>query len=736
VTARAEGQGGARHVLGISAFYHDSAACLVRDGRLVAASQEERFSRVRFDASFPLRAIQSCLEIAGIQANQLDAVAFYEKPLLRFDRAIAQFVHVWPRGRRSFVDTASSWMSERLRLDGILRQELGYRGPIYFGAHHESHAASAFYPSPFEEAAIITVDGVGEWTTNTIGHGRDQTFSLLEEVRFPHSLGLLYAAVTEYLGFEILSDEYKVMGLAPFGEPRLAAAIRDQLIDLRDDGSYRLDLSYFRYVEGEHSVDVRRFEQLFGGPVRRSDEPLGERHADVAASLQLVLEEALLAQARHAHARTGSKNLVMAGGVALNCVANGRILREGPFEQIWIQPAAGDSGGAVGAALLATHRVLGGHRAVAADDGMQGALLGPSYERAEADKAVAEAGLVSTPFADDLLDQEVARRLSRGEVVGWFQGRMEFGPRALGSRSILADPRPAAAQQRVNERIKFREGFRPFGPAVLAERTRDWFELDAESPYMLLVAPVAAARRLPPDPAAGERRGLGRLGAPVSTIPAVTHVDGSARIQTADERRNPRFFRLLTAFERETGCPVVLNTSFNLRGEPIVCTPADAIRTFLASEMEALVLGSLLVDRPAGPPRPLPPPPARPLTRAETSRFGRDFSLVFLLLTAFLAYRRSEFALPAGVVAALFVLVTALFPASFAPFVRAWRPLGQKVSRALGAVLLGGVHLLVVGFVALLRGRKKPPWPVISRGRAEGYWEPWEAPRGGPDRMY
>ncbi len=727
------------NVLGISAFYHDSAACLVQDGRVVAAVQEERFSRRRFDAEMPWQAIRCCLELAGIGPRDLDLVAFYEKPLLRFDRAMATFVHTWPAGRRAFSESAPTWHGHRLRLKALLRTELDYRGRLAFFAHHEAHAASAFLPSPFERAAIVTVDGVGEWTTNSIGVGKGGEVELVSELRFPDSLGLLYAAVTEYLGFEILSDEYKVMGLAPYGEPRFAAAMREKLIDLRDDGSYELNLAYFTFLYGDHTIDPGAFTQLFAGPPRAPDAKLEDRHADVAASVQAVVEEALLRQARHAHRVTGAENLVLAGGVALNSVANGRIEREGPFRGVWIQPAAGDSGGAIGAALLGYHRALGQPRDPNALDGMHGALLGPSFDDARVDRALADVGLSAKVLEPAAIDGEVARRLARGEVIGWFQGRMEFGPRALGARSILADPRPADVQERVNKRIKFREGFRPFAPAVLEPYAKDWFEIAVPNPYMQVVAPVTKARLLPEfAERAALPKGLDRLGVALSQVPGVTHVDGSARVQTVDAERNPRFHALLSAFAAETGCPVVLNTSFNLRGEPIVCTPIDALNTFLASEIDTLVLGSRVVERPPGPPRALPPPPPRATSLAATRRFGWDLALGFAIGSALLAYRGG----PAANVAALVLLAIALTTSVITvfrrqwlvPLARAWRPIAARVAKQLSRLLFAIVHLVVVGALALRRG--PAPWARRFGSAQPSYWSKWEAPRGTWERMY
>ena len=580
-------------VLGLSCFYHDAAACLARDGRVVAAAQEERFSRVKHDARFPEHAVAYCLREGGVAVSDLDAVAFYDKPLLTFERLLETYLSYAPRGLPSFLAAMPVWLRHKLWTPSTLAERLGYGGPVLFTEHHEAHAASAFFPSPHERAAVLTVDGVGEWATTTVGVGEGRALRLLEEVHFPHSLGLLYSAFTTFCGFKVNSGEYKLMGLAPYGEPRHAATIRDHLIDLRADGSFRLNTDYFTYAQGLRMTG-RRFARLFGGPPRPPEGPLTEREMDLAASVQVVVEEAMLGLARRARAQTGADALCLAGGVALNCVANGRVVREGPFRDVWVQPAAGDAGGALGAALAVSHGALGVPRPVQTPDAMRGALLGPSFTDAEAEAAIVAAGLPAPPRSEDL-GEVVAELLADGLTVGWCQGPMEFGPRSLGARSILADPRDAGAQRRVNLQVKFREGFRPFAPAVLAERAAEWFDLDAESPYMLVVAPVRGA-----EPAGGAA-GLARLGAVRSPLPAVTHVDGSARIQTVDGRAAPPFRRLLEAFERRTGCPVLLNTSLNVRGEPVACTPADAVRCFLDTHLDALAVGPFVLVKDAIP---------------------------------------------------------------------------------------------------------------------------------------
>lgn len=587
-------------ILGISAFYHDSAAALVVDGRIVAAAQEERFTRVKHDRRFPMQAIDFCLAKAGLEPGQLDYVAFYEKPLLKFERLLETYLAFAPAGFASFLRAIPVWLREKLHLPREIRTGLGhsYRRRIVFPEHHESHAASAFFPSPFEAAAILTLDGVGEWSTTSVGVGRGHRIELSHEMRFPHSLGLLYSAFTYYTGFRVNSGEYKLMGLAPYGRPRYANVIREHLVDIRDDGSFRMDQSYFHYCQGL-TMTSRKFHRLFGGPPRRPESPLTQREMDIAASIQVVTEDIMLRCARFAHERSGCLgNLVLAGGVALNCVGNGRLLREGPFESVWIQPAAGDAGGALGAALFVWHQLLEKPRQPEAGDSMQGGFLGPAFSSEAIRRLLDADGLRYHRHPDEAeLVGRAAALLADGSVVGWFQGRMEFGPRALGARSILGDPRRPDMQATMNLKIKFRESFRPFAPSVLLDRAPEWFDLPAgqESPSMLLVAPVREShrvalapelqRQMESDPDLCRRVNVVR-----STIPAVTHVDLSARIQTVDERRTPRFFRLLRAFEALTGCPVLTNTSFNIRGEPIVCTPEDACRCFLATDMDVLVL--------------------------------------------------------------------------------------------------------------------------------------------------
>ena len=580
-------------ILGISAFYHDSAAALVDDGRIVAAAQEERFTRVKHDSRFPSRAVAYCLREAGIGPGEVDYVVFYEKPLLKFERLLETYIAYAPLGFRQFLAGMPVWLKQKLHLPREMDKSLdhAYKGRYIFTEHHESHAASAFFPSPFEEAAILTMDGVGEWATASFGVGRGNRVEVTHELHFPHSLGLLYSAFTYFTGFKVNSGEYKLMGLAPYGEPRYYDAIVNELIDLKPDGSLRLNMEYFAYC---HTMVMtnRRFEGLFGGPPRRPEGPLTQREMDLAASVQAVTEEVVLRAARHVHERTGMKDLCLAGGVSLNCVANGRILRETPFENVWIQPAAGDAGGALGAALFVWHQLLDNPRQVDGRDMQHASLLGPAFGDDEI-RGFLEATQASYHSFDDeqVLIARVAELIDEGKVIGWFQGRMEFGPRALGSRSIIGDARSQEMQSIMNLKIKFRESFRPFAPCVLREDVGDYFEMrpQEDSPYMLLVAAVREDKRVNSQPPS---QGLEKLRARRSVVPAITHVDYSARVQTVDAERHPRLHRLITAFKQRTGCPVIINTSFNIRGEPIVCSPEDAYRCFMATNMDVLVLGN------------------------------------------------------------------------------------------------------------------------------------------------
>jgi len=588
------------NILGISCFYHDSAAALIRDGEIVAAAQEERFTRKKADADFPRHSIDFCLRQGGIRMEDLELVAFYDKPLLKFERILDTYLSIAPAGIASYLKAVPIWIREKLWMRRVIRKGLpGYRGRILFAEHHESHAASAFFASPFEEAAVLTIDGVGEWATASIGVGRENRVEIVKELIFPHSLGLLYAAFTAYTGFKVNSGEYKVMGLAPYGEPKYVDLILKHLVDLREDGSLRLNLEYFDYLGGL-AMTNRKFHDLFGGPPRVAETNLTQKEMDLARSIQEVCEIVVLRMARFAAKATGMKNLCMAGGVALNCVANGKILRERIFDRMWIQPAAGDAGGSVGAALVAWHHVLGKpRRADPSKDAMKGSYLGPEFPQEEIDSFLKSKGVPFRSCSREELLSETAALLAQGKVIGWFQGRMEFGPRALGSRSILGDPRDRTMQSRMNIKIKKREGFRPFAPSVLRERVADYFDLDCDSPYMLLVAPVRKDRCIPMTGAQEGLWGIEKLNVPRSDIPAVTHVDYSARVQTVRREDHALYHDLIRAFDEKTGCGLVVNTSFNVRGEPIVCTPADAFRCFATTGIDHLVIGTSIVDKSA-----------------------------------------------------------------------------------------------------------------------------------------
>jgi carbamoyltransferase len=585
------------YILGISCYYHDAAAALIRDGEIIAAAQEERFTRVKHDFRFPSHAITYCLAEGGIKASDLAAVVFYDKPLLKFERILETYIAYAPRGLRSFMMAMPLWLKEKLWIPSQIRNEMQYDGLLLLTEHHESHAASAFFPSPFQRAAILTMDGVGEWATTSYGVGEDNRIRLLGDLKFPHSLGLLYSGFTYYTGFKVNSAEYKVMGLAPYGEPRFVQTIYDHLMDLKEDGSFHLNMEFFDYCAGLRMTG-RKFDELFGGPPRAPESPLTQREMDLARSLQDVTEEIMLRMARHVHKQTGEDNLVLAGGVALNCVGNGRLLREGPFKDVWIQPAAGDAGGALGAALFAWHMYFDAPRtAIDGCDKQKGSYLGPAFSDDEIEKFLQGAGASYHRFGRDQLINHVAGLLSGGSVVGWFQGRMEFGPRALGARSILGDARSTTMQSVMNLKIKFRESFRPFAPSVLRERVAEYFSMDHESPYMLLVASVVDSRR---KQVTGEQErlfGIDKLNVARSEIPAVTHVDYSARVQTVTRKDHPLYYDLIKAFEARTGCPVIINTSFNVRGEPIVCRPEEAYTCFMRTEMDSLVMGSFVLAK-------------------------------------------------------------------------------------------------------------------------------------------
>ncbi|MGH7664474.1 MAG: carbamoyltransferase family protein [Gemmatimonadaceae bacterium] len=646
------------YVLGISAFYHDSAACLLRNGEIVAAAQEERFTRLKGDASFPTHAVSYCLAEAGISLADLAFVGFYDKPLLKFERILETYLGIAPGGFLSFLRAGPLWIKDKLFIDHQIREALGgYQGALLYAEHHESHAASAFFPSPFDDAAILTIDGVGEWATASFGIGRGNEISLLGELRWPDSLGLLYSAFTYYTGFKVNSGEYKVMGLAPYGEPKYVDLILRELVDLREDGSFRLNQRYFDYLGGL-TMTSPAFDTLFGGPPRTPESRLTQREMDLARSVQVVCEEIILRMARHVHRTTGLNRLCLAGGVALNCVGNGRLLREGAFSELWIQPAAGDAGGALGVAQLIWHRHCGeprrapsqsvavdqawgesefsdlrtasrarvveehvavaeplGNRTLAMQDSMRGAYLGPQFSPDRIEQFLVQQGAAYRRLDREDLLGEVAGLLAQERVVGWFNGRMEFGPRALGARSILGDPRSARMQAQMNLKIKFREGFRPFAPSVLRERVAEWFEMDCDSPYMLLVAPVKEERQIAMTAAQRRLWGIDQLNIPRSDIPAVTHIDYSARIQTVGRETSTDYYDLIREFERQTGCPVLVNTSFNVRGEPIVCTPEDAYRCFMRTHIDHLVLWPFLLDKSLQP------------TWKETSNWRTEFQL-------------------------------------------------------------------------------------------------------------
>jgi carbamoyltransferase len=582
------------NIIGVSAYYHDSAACLVQDGEITAAAQEERFSRKKHDHRFPKGAFDYCLKAGGLKGPEdVDYVVFYDKPLMKFERLLETYLAYAPHGVSSFLKSMPLWLKEKLHIRTEIRKACGYEGKILFGEHHESHAASAYYPSTFDEAAIICFDGVGEWATTSYWVGKGNKLESRGEILFPHSIGLLYSAFTYYTGFKVNSGEYKVMGLAPYGVPKYVDAIYEHILDLRDDGSFHLNMDYFDYCAGLTMTNAK-FDAVFGGPPRKPEARLSQREMDLAASVQRVTEDAMLRIARHVHNETGLDNLCLAGGVALNCVGNGRLLREGPFKKIFIQPAAGDAGGAVGAALAVWHRYLDKPRATftgsQALDRQRGSYLGPSYGDADVQKVIDARGAKAERLDDAALLPKVAKLLSEGKIVGWVSGRMEFGPRALGGRSILGDARDPEMQKRMNLKIKFRESFRPFAPSVLAEHVSEWFDIDRESPYMLLVAEVAKKQQIPMTAEQEKLFGIEKLNVPRSTIPAATHVDYSARIQTVHRETNPRYHALISEFHKLTGCPVVVNTSFNVRGEPIVCGPEDAYRCFMRSDIDVLVV--------------------------------------------------------------------------------------------------------------------------------------------------
>ena len=585
------------NILGISAFYHDSAACLVQDGRIVAAAQEERFTRKKHDSAFPMNAIDFCLKDNRLKIEDIDYVAYYDKPFLTFERILETYLAFAPVGITSFIKALPLWIKKKLWMKEVIRKELGYDGKIVFPEHHESHAASAFFPSPFQEAAFITMDGVGEWTTTSYGVGKDHNLDIMAEIHFPDSLGLLYSAITYFTGFRVNSGEYKVMGLAPYGVPKYKDIILQELIDLKEDGSFKMNMDYFDYCVGL-KMTSSKLDKLFDGPPRKPESDLTQREMDIARSVQDVTEEAVLRMGRHIRKETGQKNLCLAGGVALNCVANGKLLREKVFDNVWIQPAAGDAGAALGAAIFTWYKYLGNERkADGENDSQQGSYLGPKFENSEIAGYLKKQNIPYTELSDEELPEKIADMIADEKVIGCFQGRMEFGPRALGGRSIIGDARSPQMQETMNLKIKFRESFRPFAPSVIRERVSDFFEHDGESPYMLLVAPVKKDIRRQMTEEEDKLFGLDKLHVPRSTIPAITHVDYSARIQTVDGRYNNRYYQIIKKFDEKQGCPVIINTSFNVRGEPIVCTPEDAFRCFMRTNMDYLIMENILLDK-------------------------------------------------------------------------------------------------------------------------------------------
>ena len=585
------------NILGISAFYHDSAACLVQDGKIISAAQEECFTRKKHDFSFPKNAINYCLQNSGLKGRDLDFVAFYDKPFIKFERILETYLTYAPFGIESFIKAMPLWLKQKLWMKEFIKSELDYKGTIIFPEHHESHAASAFFPSPFQEAAFLTIDGVGEWTTASYGSGKDNEIRITADIHFPHSLGLLYSTFTYYTGFKVNSGEYKLMGLAPYGEPKYKDLILSELMDLKEDGSFKMNMKYFGYCAGLKMTNAR-FNKLFGGPPRKPESKLTQRHMDLARSVQEVTEEVIFRMVRHIHKDTKCKNLCLAGGVALNCGANGKILREGPFQNIWIQPAAGDAGGALGAALFVWYQYLNNGRICdGRKDIQQGSYLGPSFKNDYIENYLKKSNISCKKLTDEEIPEKIADLIAKQKVIGWFQGRTEFGPRALGSRSIIGDARSPKMQEIMNLKIKFRESFRPFAPSVIEEKVSDYFELDAKSPYMLLVAPVKKKIRRETSEQEQELTGFNKLRVIRSTIPAVTHVDHSARVQTVSKDDNPLYHRMIAKFDEKYGCPVIINTSFNVRGEPIVCTPEDAYLCFMRTNMDYLIMGNFLVEK-------------------------------------------------------------------------------------------------------------------------------------------
>ncbi len=735
------------NILGISAYYHDSAAALVRDGIIIAAAQEERFSRVKHDHRFPHRAAKYCLKAAGLSADQVDLVAFYDKPWLKFERLLETYLAFAPQGWPSFMKAMPLWLKEKLWLETRIRTALpGFEGKVIFTEHHQAHAASAYFPSPFDRAAILTIDGVGEWATASWGTGRGNRIDLRHELHFPHSLGLLYSAFTYYTGFKVNSGEYKVMGLAPYGRPTYAGLIFDKIIDLKDDGSFRLDMSYFNYCQGL-TMTSPAFHRLFKDPPREPDATLRQKDMDLAASVQAVTEEIMLRMARHVRKETGEKKLCLAGGVALNCVGNGRISREKIFDDLWIQPAAGDAGGALGAALFAWYQAQGHERVPASDgrDAQQGSCLGPRWRSDEIESWLHQHSLPGHRLAEDEVLETTTAALADGKIIGWFSGRMEYGPRALGHRSILGDPRRPDMQATMNLKIKFRESFRPFAPAVRLEDTAEYFDLDHASPYMLLVASVNPNIRKEPSEPERALIGLDQLRVMRSGLPAVTHIDYSARIQTVDRRDHPRFHALLSAFREKTGCGVLVNTSFNVRGEPIVCTPQDAYRCFMRTGMDMLVLEDIILYKPEQPPladtiaaiTPVETPPSPPPSYLR--RFGLTMAAAFLILGTIGLWRHSLLWLPLVLLAGLFLIVGITSPKTLAPVERRWMALARFLGRIMTTVILTLAFALMIIPLGLLRRLfVHDPLGLKPDPSSPSYWKPVDpsGPGSRPDRPF
>lgn len=737
------------YILGISAYYHDSAACLLRDGEILAAAQEERFTRRKHDHNFPSKAVDYCFQYAGISIDDVDFVVFYDKPLLTFERLLETYLDYAPVGIRSFLKAMPVWIKEKLWTRENIAKQLNYKGQILFTEHHESHAASAFFPSPFERAAVITMDGVGEWATTSFGYGQGNELHLLKELRFPHSLGLLYSAFTYYLGFRVNAGEYKVMGLAPYGEPRYVKQILDEIVELNDDGSLRLNMKYFNFAAGL-TMTHEAFEKVFDEPRRLSESELKQKHLDLARSVQEVTEQAMLKIARYVRRETGEKNLCLAGGVALNCVGNGRILRENIFENIWIQPAAGDAGGALGAAFSVWHQYLGNERDAAKSyrlNGRKNYYLGPNYTDREITDFLNSVGAGFQELSRDELNKTVARHLADEKVVGWFQGRMEFGPRALGARSILGDPRSPKMQSQMNLKIKFRESFRPFAPSVLRERVSDYFELETDSPYMLLVAPVRENLRVAMTESEQQLFGIEKLNLRRSTIPAVTHIDYSARIQTVSRDESPAYYDLISEFENLTDCPVLVNTSFNVRGEPIVCSPKDAYNCFMKTEMDFLVMENVLLDKrtQSGNDRrsqknveeesPNLTKP-EPVTKRTARKTALVVAAVLFLIGLWNFYRSHETsAIVFTILGGLMVIMGLLFPKAARLFHIYWMKLavflGHINSRILLTVLF---YLVFVPYNLVLRATG---YDLLKRrgGKLESYWTGRKTTRQSKERF-